>query len=696
MREIIKRASIKRIVLVLIAFCLFGNYGLSQTVIYSEDFTGQDDKGQIGSISDLTGVAWNINVADGSFPNEDDYFAVQSGIFKAQDVDGTVIWESEAFDISGFTSMVFSFEALADGDFEAYGDIFDVVIVIDGAAEVLFSGDVDESLDDDPMFFGTTQLNSELQAFSKNITGTGASACIKITINNNAGSELFGFDNLELTGIFEGGAPDPESSNHVTGFTATSVHHSQIDLSWDDNDGPQSATGFFIVGKTDAGSYYLPVDGTEPVEDNDWSDNSIVVQVNHGEENYSMTDLNPETNYDFRIYPYTNSGSEIDFKNDGTIPSTSAITGSEPDLPIAWINELHYDNASGDENEGIEVVIKNPDAYSLSDFQIIFYNGSDQKAYDSHSLDSFIEGNSEFGYTIYYKMITGIQNGPDGIALGYNGELIQFLSYEGEFTAQDGVAGGQRSINIGVEESGSTEPTQSLQLTGDGFKYSDFTWQANLPQTFGSQNNGGDQSLPVELSDFTAKYSNGVVTLRWTTASEVDNAGFNIFRSINNQKTFRKINGQLIPGAGNSTSKKQYSYEDQQIIEGIKYFYKLQDVSFAGEKEFSPVISINPMPTKNSKTPETFRITNCYPNPFNPYIQIRFCMGDVSNPEIKIYDLNSRLIKSFSNFETKAGYGQLIWFGKDNANNPVSSGIYFCKIMADDGRFDVKKFTLIR
>jgi hypothetical protein len=692
----VKRASIKRIVLVLIAFCLFGDFGLSQTVIYSEDFTGQDDKGQIGSTSDLTGVAWNINVVDGGFTNEDDYFAVQSGIFQAQDVDGTVIWESESFDISGFTSMAFSFEASADGDFEASGDIFDVEIEIDGAAEALFSGVVDESLDDDPMFFGATQLTSELQAFSKNITGTGASACIKITINNNAGSELFGFDNLELTGIFGGGAPDPEPSNHVTGFTATSVYLNQIDLSWNDNDGPQSAAGFLIVGKTGAGSYYSPVDGTEPVEDNDWSDNSIVVQVNHGAENYSITGLNPETNYDFRIYPYTNSGSEIDFKTNGTVPSTNAITGSEPDLPLAWINELHYDNAGGDENEGVEVVIKNPGAYSLSDFQITFYNGSDQKADDSHSLDSFTEGNSEFGYTLYYKMIAGIQNGPDGIALGYNGELIQFLSYEGEFTALDGVAGGQRSIDIGVEESESTEPAQSLQLTGDGFKYSDFTWQANLPQTFGSQNNGGDQSLPVELSDFTAEYSNGVVTLRWTTASEVDNAGFNIFRSINNQKTFRKINGQLIPGAGNSTSKKEYRFKDQQIIEGIKYFYKLQDVSFAGKKEFSNVISINPKPPKKSKTPETFRITNCYPNPFNPYIQIRFCMGDVSKPEIKIYDLNSRLVKSFSDFENKGGFGQVIWFGKDNADNPVSSGIYFCKIMADDGRFDVKKFTLIR
>jgi len=42
----------------------------------------------------------------------------------------------------------------------------------------------------------------------------------------------------------------------------------------------------------------------------------------------------------------------------------------------AWINEIHYDNASGDVNEFIEVVIENAGSYTLSDFSVILYNGS--------------------------------------------------------------------------------------------------------------------------------------------------------------------------------------------------------------------------------------------------------------------------------------------------------------------------------
>ena len=76
-------------------------------------------------------------------------------------------------------------------------------------------------------------------------------------------------------------------------------------------------------------------------------------------------------------------------------------------------------------------------------------------------------------------MISGIQNGaPDGVALIYNGLLIpgQFLSYEGYFIAADGDANGSTSTDIGVEEGSETAVNESLQLIGNGLKYSDFTW----------------------------------------------------------------------------------------------------------------------------------------------------------------------------------------------------------------------------
>jgi len=56
--------------------------------------------------------------------------------------------------------------------------------------------------------------------------------------------------------------------------------------------------------------------------------------------------------------------------------------------------------------------------------------------------------------------------------------LVQFISYEGEFTASSGAATGVRSQNIGIAENSSTPSNWSLQLSGSGSVYSDFTWQA--------------------------------------------------------------------------------------------------------------------------------------------------------------------------------------------------------------------------
>lgn len=124
--------------------------------------------------------------------------------------------------------------------------------------------------------------------------------------------------------------PAPEPTNHVTAFAATADSDSEITLTWSDNDGTQPATGFLIVGKTAAASFYSPSDTTDPSDDTDWSDDEFEVKVASGVETYTVTGLTQSSLYDFQIYPYTNSGSLIDFKTDGTIPSASATTLGDP------------------------------------------------------------------------------------------------------------------------------------------------------------------------------------------------------------------------------------------------------------------------------------------------------------------------------------------------------------------------------
>ena len=163
-----------------------------------------------------------------------------------------------------------------------------------------------------------------------------------------------------------------------------------------------------------------------------------------------------------------------------------------------WINEIHYDNASSDVGEFVEVVIQGtPSPEELSKIEVVFYNGDGGGVYldfnETHPLGMFDFGTSNNGYSIYSMFIAGIQNGApggDGMALVNDGTVIEFISYEGEITATDGPALGMVSTVIGVFEPSNTPVDQSLQLVGIGNQARLFTWQAPTTNTKGEINVG--------------------------------------------------------------------------------------------------------------------------------------------------------------------------------------------------------------
>ena len=158
-------------------------------------------------------------------------------------------------------------------------------------------------------------------------------------------------------------------------------------------------------------------------------------------------------------------------------------------LPQPFINEIHYDNDGGDTGEFIEIA--GQAGLDLSGYTLVLYNGNGGASYDTIVLSGVIP-DADNGYGVVAFAKSGIQNGgPDGLALvDPLGELIQFLSYEGSFTAQGGPADGMESEDIGVSESGSTPVGYSLQLAGTGTAYSEFSWQAPMTDTFDAVNTG--------------------------------------------------------------------------------------------------------------------------------------------------------------------------------------------------------------
>ncbi len=156
-------------------------------------------------------------------------------------------------------------------------------------------------------------------------------------------------------------------------------------------------------------------------------------------------------------------------------PATVTATDNCPAMvPFLFINEIHYDNFSGDVGEFIEVA--GPAGFDLSNCMLVLYNGANSMPYGMMTLAGTIDDEGGgFGAVHFTYPSNGIQNGsPDGIALVCSGMVLEFISYEGTFTAVGGPADGMMSTDIGVSEPGAIG--ESLQLTGTGCAASDFSW----------------------------------------------------------------------------------------------------------------------------------------------------------------------------------------------------------------------------
>ena len=97
----------------------------------------------------------------------------------------------------------------------------------------------------------------------------------------------------------------------------------------------------------------------------------------------------------------------------------------------------------------------------------------------------------------------------------------------------------------------------------------------------------------VELDQFTAVSKGNQITITWTTASEIDNAGFNIWRSTtkNVKHDDNKINSTIIPAVAGATDGATYSYIDDKVVPGVTYYYQLEDINARGLSTFHGPVS---------------------------------------------------------------------------------------------------------
>ena len=195
---------------------------------------------------------------------------------------------------------------------------------------------------------------------------------------------------------------------------------------------------------------------------------------------------------------------------DATIIATSpnAVAGNAslhvdaataPTLPPTRFSELHYDNVGTDAGEAIEV--EGPAGTDLAGWSIVLYDGNGGAAYNTAPLSGTISNSCDGrGVLVVNYPVNGIQNGsPDAMALvNAAGEVVEFLSYEGVFTAADGPAAGKLSTDIGASEATSSPVGSSLQRDASG------AW-ALATSTFGTCNPAGGGPPPGNTIAFSGR-----------------------------------------------------------------------------------------------------------------------------------------------------------------------------------------------
>ncbi|MCK4654284.1 MAG: T9SS type A sorting domain-containing protein [Candidatus Cloacimonetes bacterium] len=408
-----------------------------------------------------------------------------------------------------------------------------------------------------------------------------------------------------------------------------------------------------------------------------------------------------------------------DFSNNtGTDPATgNLVSGTIYTVKIQYQDELG-NPVTYDENTNIE--------YSYGD-PIVFASGGD---YGAASFFPDSDNNAFFRLQLYWNN-SGLQPTVTSIEFDIIGTYSStdvksngmklWRSTDNSFSAtSDTQIGSSMDIADPITFTGLTETipvssgyyyfvTVDVSSTAEGSdeigaevdQASHITTAATVSGTFPIS--GNTHPLPVTLSDFSVQFVSGHPTIYWTTQSETNNMGWNIYRSISqNMGQAIHVNaGDLIEGQGTVTEPTDYVYVDMHgVDDNTTYYYWLESVETSGETElFGPISLTIPEGGGSSGTPATpddYGLKQNYPNPFNPDTEIRFALEEASYSNLTIYNIKGEKVKTIFEGYVPADLIQTaVWNGKDESGKDVASGIYLYKLATKHDTF-VKKMLLAK
>jgi photosystem II stability/assembly factor-like uncharacterized protein len=186
--------------------------------------------------------------------------------------------------------------------------------------------------------------------------------------------------------------------------------------------------------------------------------------------------------------------------------------------------------------------------------------------------------------------------------------------------------------------------------------------------------------VPIELISFEGKFEINKIILNWQTATELNNEGFVIQKSID-MENWNNIG--FVEGKGTSSEQNNYSFEDINV-NSEKNYYRLKQIDFSGEVEYSKLIEV-------SVPLYSFYLYQNFPNPFNSSTIIKYIVQEKTVVKLNLYSINGELVKEILKEEKEKGIYNLII----NLND-LATGVYFYRVTTDKGYSNVKKLILLK
>jgi len=262
------------------------------------------------------------------------------------------------------------------------------------------------------------------------------------------------------------------------------------------------------------------------------------------------------------------------------------------------------------------------------------------------------------------------------------------LNDQGRYSVNGG-SNGPNTIGswtvVGIVDAGIQTFTDVTTTPNSEYTYA--VYMRDMGYNYSSGASSDITALPVQLSCFNASVINNEVHLNWETATEINNYGFDIERTVvcngyGVLNDWQKIG--FVKGNGNSSSPKFYSFEDKPFG-GKEFKYRLKQIDFDGKFEYSNVVFVS-----LDSSISNFELCQNYPNPFNPKTKIIYTIPRGTNVKITVYDMIGREITTLIDKYHERGTYQVEFNG-----STLCSGMYCYKLNA--GIFsDVKKFILIK